>query len=179
MNGALCGPLANGFLAGDLDEDRRRGSRGFPAAGRAEPSDLQRAVDGDHRGAAGVDGLDDLGVVDALEVDGGDAEVAVSELALDDDERDAFAGHLDGGGVPQLVRREPASHSWRGGHAAQLGACRSGRPVPSERRAVDDAQQGTDWGPAPHVKPGLELLPAPGVHADLAAAAALAAPDQD
>jgi hypothetical protein len=31
-----------------------------------------------------VDGFDDLGVVDALEVDGGDAEVAVAKLALDD-----------------------------------------------------------------------------------------------
>jgi hypothetical protein len=29
----------------------------------------QRALDGDHRGAAGVDSVDDLGVVDALEVD--------------------------------------------------------------------------------------------------------------
>jgi len=27
MNGALCVPLATGFLAGDPDEDRRRGSR--------------------------------------------------------------------------------------------------------------------------------------------------------
>jgi hypothetical protein len=45
-----------------------------------------------------VDGVDDLGVVDALEIDRGDAEVAVSELALDDDQRDAFAGHLDGVG---------------------------------------------------------------------------------
>jgi hypothetical protein len=34
-----------------------------------------------------VDRVDDLGVVDALEVDRGDAEVAVAELALDDDER--------------------------------------------------------------------------------------------
>jgi hypothetical protein len=31
-----------------------------------------------------VDGVDDLGVVDALEVDPGDAEVAVAELALDE-----------------------------------------------------------------------------------------------
>ena len=38
-------------------------------------SEAQRAVDGHHRGAAGVDGVDDLGVVDALEVDRGDAEV--------------------------------------------------------------------------------------------------------
>ena len=35
MNEALCEPLATGFLAGDLGEDRRRVSRGFPAAGRA------------------------------------------------------------------------------------------------------------------------------------------------
>jgi hypothetical protein len=38
-----------------------------------------------------VDGVDDLAVVDALQVDGGDAEVGVAELALDDVERDAFA----------------------------------------------------------------------------------------
>jgi hypothetical protein len=31
-----------------------------------------------------VDGLDDLAVVDALEIDGGHAEVGVAELALDD-----------------------------------------------------------------------------------------------
>jgi hypothetical protein len=86
--------------------------------------------------------------VDAWQVDGADAEVAVSELALDDDERDAFAGRLDGVGVTELVRREPASHARRGGRA-------------------------------PHVKPRLELLSAPGVHADLATAPSLAAPDQD
>jgi hypothetical protein len=33
-----------------------------------------------------VDSLDDLAAVDALEVDARDAEVAVSELALDDDQ---------------------------------------------------------------------------------------------
>ena len=32
-------------------------------------SDVQRALDGDHRGAAGRDGVDDLGAVDALGVD--------------------------------------------------------------------------------------------------------------
>ena len=37
--------------------------------------------------------------VDALEVDRGDAEVAMAELALDDDQRYAFASHLDGVGV--------------------------------------------------------------------------------
>ena len=52
-----------------------------------------------------MNGVDDFAVVDALEGDGGDAEVGVVELALDDVERDAFAGHFDGVGVAQLVRR--------------------------------------------------------------------------
>jgi hypothetical protein len=65
-----------------------------------------------------VDGVDDLGAVDALEVDRGDAEAGVSELALDDDQRDTFARHLDGVGVAELVRanrrRTPASAAvWR------------------------------------------------------------------
>src|SRR4051812_47551326 len=51
----------------------------------------QRAVDRYHWCPAGVDGVDDLGAVDALEVDRGDAEVGVSELALDDDQPDTFA----------------------------------------------------------------------------------------
>jgi hypothetical protein len=43
-----------------------------------------------------VDGFDDLARVDALEIDRGHAEIAVAELALDDAERDAFAGEFDG-----------------------------------------------------------------------------------
>jgi hypothetical protein len=43
-----------------------------------------------------VHGLDDLGVVDALQLDGRDAEVAVlAELALDNHERYALVGELD------------------------------------------------------------------------------------
>jgi hypothetical protein len=34
MNEAFCEPLAFRFVAGDLNEDRRRGGRSFPAAGR-------------------------------------------------------------------------------------------------------------------------------------------------
>jgi hypothetical protein len=45
------------------------------------------------------------------------AEVAVSELALDDDQRYAFARHLDGVGVAELVRakrrRTPAAAAVR------------------------------------------------------------------
>jgi hypothetical protein len=102
-------------------------------------SEPQRGADGDHRRASGVRGLDDLAAVDALEVDGGDAEVAVSELAVDGDQRDAFASHLDGVGMTELVWGEAVPHSCRGGGAPQLGACRGGRPVASARGAVDDA----------------------------------------
>jgi hypothetical protein len=51
--------------------------------------------------------------------------------------------------------------------------------VASARRAVDHAEQRTDGELAPQVKPGPELFPAPCVHADLATAPALAAPDQE
>jgi hypothetical protein len=37
----------------------------------------------------------------------------VAKLALDDDQRHALAGHLDGVRVAQLVRREPPSHACR------------------------------------------------------------------
>jgi hypothetical protein len=80
----------------------------------------ERAVDGDHWRAAGVDGVDDFGVVDALEVDRGDAEVGVAELALDDDRRHAFAGHLDGVRVAELVRRKAPTHPGLAGDASQF-----------------------------------------------------------
>jgi hypothetical protein len=50
-----------------------------------------------------MDGVDDLGAVDSLEVNARDAEVGVPELPLDDDEWDAFVGHLDRVRVPQLM----------------------------------------------------------------------------
>jgi hypothetical protein len=45
------------------------------------------------------------------EIDRRDPQVAVSELALDHDQRHAFVGHLDGMGVAELVRREPSPHT--------------------------------------------------------------------
>jgi hypothetical protein len=35
----------------------------------------------------------------------------MTELALDDEQGDAFAGHLDGVGVAKLVRSEPPTHT--------------------------------------------------------------------
>jgi hypothetical protein len=87
----------------------RRDCRLPCAPGVSRPS--QSRAGRQHRWPAGVDGADDLGVVDALQVDRRDAEVGVSELSLDDVERDAFARHLDGVRVPQLVRREAAAHA--------------------------------------------------------------------
>jgi hypothetical protein len=69
-----------------------------------------------------VDGVDDFGVVDALEVDAGDAEVAVTQLALDDDERHALMSHLDRVGMAELVWREASPHAGSRRCAAQLGA---------------------------------------------------------
>jgi hypothetical protein len=56
-----------------------------------------------------VDGVDDLGIVNVLQIDRRDAEVAVAELPLDDYERHPFASHLDGVGVTQLMWSEPST----------------------------------------------------------------------
>jgi len=61
-----------------------------------------------------VDGVDDLAAVDPLQVDARDPEVRVTELALDDDQRDALPGHLDSVSMPKLVgRKAPAQSSCR------------------------------------------------------------------
>ena len=58
-----------------------------------------------------MDGVDDLGAVDSLEVDRGDPVVGVPELPLNHHERYTLVGELDGVGVPQLVRREPPANA--------------------------------------------------------------------
>jgi hypothetical protein len=102
----------------------------------------------------------------------------VAELALDDDQRHTFVGHLDGVGVTELVRCETSPHPGSHGGVPQLGSGARGRPVPPARRTRDDAEQGPDWELEPGLKPRLKLVPRPGVHADLAASIALAATDQ-
>ena len=44
----------------------------------------------------------------------------MAELSLDDDQRDAFAGHLDGGRVAELIWCEAAAHACPLGGVAQL-----------------------------------------------------------
>jgi hypothetical protein len=46
----------------------------------------------------------------------------VTQLPLDDVERDALVGKLDGVGMAQLVRGEPPPHTGLRGDAVQLGA---------------------------------------------------------
>jgi hypothetical protein len=86
-----------------------------------------------------VDGVDDLRVVDALQVDRGDSEVGVSELALDHDDRDALASHLHGVSMAQLVWREAASDRCFSCRAPQLAADRVLCPWPTLAGPVDDA----------------------------------------
>ena len=50
-----------------------------------------------------MDGVNDFRVVDPLQIDRGDPEMSMPKLALDDDEGDAFVGHLDRVGVTELV----------------------------------------------------------------------------
>jgi hypothetical protein len=125
-----------------------------------------------------VDGVDDLGVVNTLPIDRGDAEVGVPELALDNDQRHALASQLDGMRVAELVRRKAPTHAGLAGDAAQLGAGGAGGPRPTACRTGDDAEQRSDRQLDPGLEPWFELLPSPVVHPDLAATATLAAPHQ-
>lgn len=69
-----------------------------------------------------MDGVDDFRAVDALEVDRGDPQVGVPKLALNHDERHAFASHLDSVRVAQLMRREASAHASCLGNVAELRA---------------------------------------------------------
>jgi hypothetical protein len=100
---------------------------------------LELPTGGNHRFGSLVDGLDDLGVVDSAEVSGRDCQVGVTELALDHDQRNPLARHLNRMRVPQLMRREPATNPSRerrvaelfadAGRCARAAACRLSRPV--------------------------------------------------
>ncbi|MEA2243233.1 MAG: hypothetical protein QOD24_2789 [Solirubrobacteraceae bacterium] len=101
-----------------------------------------------------MDGVDDLGVIDPLEVDRGDAEVSVPQLALDDVQRHAFPRHLDGMRVTQLKWRKAPPHTDLGRGAAQLltnaGSCQRS----SAGAVVDDADQWPDGDLDAVGKPG-------------------------
>ena len=65
----------------------------------------------------------------------------MAELALEDDQRHAFASHLDGVGTPKLVRRKASTYS------PEMAVRRSGGaagPVSAPRRTGDDPEQWPD-----------------------------------
>ena len=98
----------------------------------------------------------DFGVVDSLEVDARDAEVAVAQLALADDERHASRASSTAWAA-KLARREAPPHARRGG-PSQVGACGPAGPVPAACRAVDDAEQRPDRKLDAQREPRLHLL---------------------
>ena len=76
----------------------------------------------DHGWPSGVDGIDNLGRVDALKVRAGHAEMSVPELPLDHRQRHSLARHLYRVRVTELVRREPATYTGQRREPSQLGA---------------------------------------------------------
>lgn len=82
---------------------------------------------------------DDPAAVDALEVDAGDAQVGVSELALDHNEGNAFVRHLDRVRVSELMRRESTPDTSCSSCVVELLACRRRLPPSSRGRSVDHA----------------------------------------
>jgi hypothetical protein len=75
-----------------------------------------------------VHGVDDLARVDPLQIDRGDPEVCMPELALNDWQRDALVRHLDCGSMPELVRRKAPTHPSLGRQSAKLTARGGRRP---------------------------------------------------
>jgi hypothetical protein len=71
----------------------------------------------------------------------------VPELPLNDDERHAFASHLDGVGVAQLMWSEPSTNTRGGGRAPQLSSSGRGRPLATTRPAVEHTEQRADGKP--------------------------------
>jgi hypothetical protein len=92
------------------------------------------------------------------------------ETADGADRRIRYSRYTVRRGCRRLVQWYPDVPSVRG---LVLGPCQG-----KAAADVDDAQQRTDRELAPYLKPRLELFPAAGVHADLATASALAAPNQ-
>ena len=97
---------------------------------------------GDHWRWPLMDGVDDLGVVDPAQVDRGDGEIGMPELALDNEQRHPLARHLDRVRVAQLMRRKTPPDTGVGGGMVQLRADAGGRPRAAGGRAAQYAELG-------------------------------------
>jgi hypothetical protein len=153
INGKQPLPSASGGSSTALD--RRRGSIGGGAGRWAAPDGTALGWFGsvhdpkpvgrrDHRRGALVDGVHDLGVVDAAPVHRRDPEVGMPELPLDDHQRDALTRHLDRVCMPELMWRQPATHPGCDRGVAQLDADPGRGARPSASRAAQDTEQRAD-----------------------------------
>ena len=77
----------------------------------------------------------------------------MAELALDDVEWNAFAGHLDGVRVAKLMRCKATPDAGAHGQATQAGAGGCCGPRPAARRPHEDADEGTDRQFDPYFEP--------------------------
>jgi hypothetical protein len=153
----------------------RRRDRRLTCTPHRRPAKLDREPGG--AGCQRPDGMSLSGNFLTLKVDRRDAEVRVPELALDDDQRHALAGHLDGVGMPQLVRRKPPPHTGLARHVPQVGARRRRRPSPSTGGPLTTQNGGPTGSPTRTLSHRASCCQAQSSMPDLAAAAALSAAD--
>ena len=102
----------------------------------------------------------------------------MAELALDDVDRDSFAGELDGVRVAQLMGGEPPPHASVDGELAQFGSGGGGGPAAASSWPVDDANQRSGRQRHAMRQPGRELFEPELVHSCLAALVTLAMANQ-
>ena len=115
-----------------------------------------------------VDGVDGLGVVDSAQVGGGDPKVGMTELPLDDHQRDPFAGHLNSVGVAEWMRCEPSPDA---GSPSGVSQQRADSPRGARAAAggsTEDAEERANRQSCTDLAPRLELLPPPKVNSNLA-----------
>jgi hypothetical protein len=103
----------------------------------------------------------------------------MSQLSLYDYQRDSFAGHFDRAGMPELMRRKPATNPGGLSSAPQLASHSSRGAWPAAGRAPQYAEQCADGQGRAELEPGIEMLPRPAVHPNLAPPAALPGANQD
>jgi hypothetical protein len=70
--------------------------------------------------------------------------VAVTELALDHDQRHALARELNGVRLPELVGRKAPPDAGVGGGVVHVCSCGGARPGSATGPTVDDAEQRPD-----------------------------------
>ena len=98
---------------------------------------------------------------------------SMSELPLDDVDRNALTREFDGVGVAQLMGRESPAHAHRNGELMQLGARRGRCPAASAGATIDHAEQWSGRQQHALPQPRVKLFEPELVHAGFAALVAL------